>query len=231
LKGLLISQRQLQLQIEKLELEVKHLKSKWERWSGRSIPIITACIAVFGFWWSVKSFNVQQREEQTWRKAEFVTRTVNNFDSSLNVQNAKHMLDSLKLLSKGRKIRLFPDEVEVNRKYVTVTPNDIYDALAKDREAVESPGERLDKLIAISDCFDVFLSYLDQFDHDINVGLLTADDVKLDLIYWIKLLNYDLNSQFKDRFWCYMKRFEFTGAKNLSSRYGLPDYDVKQACN
>jgi len=213
------------LQITKTELEIVRLRSKWERWSAKWIPIITVGIAMGVFWWNVHQFNAQQNAERTWKKAEFLAKTIDVFDAAPRVHNAKLMLDSLRLYSKGRRIKLFPDEQDPNKTYKVVTPDDIYNALDKDKENLAGgSGETLEKWIAIADCFDAFLSGLEDFSHYIKSGLFTSDELKLDLEYWINLigdksilLNKD---KFRERLLEYADRYDFKGLGSLLRIYG-----------
>jgi hypothetical protein len=212
------------LEITKAELEIIRLKSKWERWSAKWIPIVTVGIAMGVFSWNVHQFNAQQSAERTWKKAEFLTTTVGRFDSAPRVQNAKQMLDSLRLYKNGRKIKLFPDASDPKKAYTMVTPDDIYSALDVNKESLAAGSEeRVDKLIAISDCFDAFLSGLEDFDHYIQSGLFTADELRLDLEYWVKLIGDKRivlsGPNFRKRLQEYANRYEFKGVDNLIRTY------------
>lgn len=69
--------RQLRKEIEKLELEIDALKSgtRFERTFGRYLPVITALLAVAGFWFGVIQYNLQrsagekEREDSIRREA------------------------------------------------------------------------------------------------------------------------------------------------------------------
>lgn len=217
-----LNRRKLRLETEKTRLEIKNLKSKSEKWL-RFIPVLTALIAVVGIWLSVKQFNSQQADEHRWRKAEFIRATIKAFDSNPCVQNTKLMLDSLVLYPEGRMIKLFHEEPETSRQYMKVTPDDIFNALAIDKDRMESE-ETQAKWIAIADCFDVFLSNLEQLDIDIKSELLTEEDIKPDLIYWIGLMADEKNQLNKpglrQRLWAYVDRYKFDGVRSLMKRYG-----------
>jgi hypothetical protein len=231
-----MSRRQLELETQKLELEVKNLKTWWRRWGASVTTVaafITTVVAVGGFWWSVHQFNTQQSQEHTWRetefkwrKIEFLTKRVGEFDSDPGVSNTKLMLDSLKLYSK-RKIELFPDEKDPEKRYVWVTPEDISSALEPDKEKLAAGNkQKLEKWIAIADCFDVFLSNLEDFDHYIKAGLFTPEDLRLDLIYWLNLLESDKlkGTGFTEKLLKYAKDNDFAGLQSLRWRYGFRDY-------
>ena len=228
-----MSLRRLELETQKLELEVGQLKTWWRRWGASVTTVaafITTLVAVGGFWWSVHQFNTQQKQEHTWRetefkwrKTEFLTKRVGEFDSNPRVSNTKLMLDSLKLYKK-RKIKLFPDEKDPEKRYVEVTHEDINSALAPDKEKLAAGNkQKLEKWIAIADYFDVFLSNLEDFDHYIKSRLFTSEDLKLDLIYWLGLLDSDKlkGTGFTKKLLKYAYVYDFAGLKSLLCTYGF----------
>jgi hypothetical protein len=58
--------QRLRKEIEKLALEVEALRTstKWDRMIGRYLPIITALLAVAGFWVGLIQYNLQRGETQ-----------------------------------------------------------------------------------------------------------------------------------------------------------------------
>lgn len=221
-----LEMKKLELEVEKTTLEIKHLGSRWEKWVVRSIPILTAGIAVVGFWVSVHQFNVQQREAQTWKKAEFITATVREFDSRPCVLNVESMLDSLILYKDGRAIRLFPNEQAPTNQYATVTADDISNALDIDREKyLQAPETTRRKWRAIADCFDVFLSHLDRFNSYIESRLITKNEIELDLIYWVQLIGDDhmelvYGPDVRPKLLTYADHYKFYGVGRLLKKYG-----------
>jgi len=239
-----LTKKKLELDIKKAELEIKRLNSRWDYWIIKTIPLITAGIAVAGFFFSINQFNAQQREAQTWKKAEFLAVTAKEFDANPSVINAKQMLDSLVLYPEGRSIKLFPGKQETQ-----VMPVDIYFALETDKSKLPQDRDKLNTWIAISDCFDVFLSNLEQFNRYIETQLVTKDEVRLDIIYWIELIgdhNIQLHqpksellrgkpdegeqSVIRKRLLEYADRFKFDGVKRLLAKYGYgPQQDTRAA--
>ncbi len=244
-----LTKKKLRMDIEKTQLEIKRLNSRWDYWITKTIPLITAGIAVAGFFFSINQFNAQQREAQTWKKAEFLAATAKEFDSNPNVINAKQMLDSLILYPEGRTIKLFPDEQEASKQYKHVMPADIYFALETDKNKLPQDPDKLRDWIAISDCFDVFLSNMEQFNRYIETQLVTKDEVKLDIIYWVNLMgdhNIVLHrpksestssnlgegeqSVIRRRLLEYADHFKFDGIRRLLEKYGYgPRYDTRES--
>ena len=58
--------RRLEKEVEKLTLEVEALRSStyWERVVGRYLPLITAFLAVAGFWFGIIQFNAQKKDSE-----------------------------------------------------------------------------------------------------------------------------------------------------------------------
>ncbi len=59
-------------ELQKLKLEIESLKSKnkWEASIGRFLPIITALVAIGGFWITLHQFTVQQKNRETERETD-----------------------------------------------------------------------------------------------------------------------------------------------------------------
>lgn len=118
---------------------------------------------------------------QTWKREEFLSDMVNDFGRRVSVDNAKKMIEMLMFYPQGRKIdlSLSADTPEM----VKVEPKDVEKAL--DPEKTDS---LTDHEMRLRECFDVFLSRLERFEHYIESQLVSEGSVRLYLGYWINTL-------------------------------------------
>ncbi|HST50982.1 MAG TPA: hypothetical protein VLJ61_03145 [Pyrinomonadaceae bacterium] len=164
----------------------------------------------------------QYDQGQQWKREEFLASTMHDFNDSLKIQNARQMLDSLKLYQKGgRPIKLYPDQKEFNDQYINVSGQTIRSALSTD----DSKSFNLDE-IAIRDCFDVFLSFLERFDHYIESGLVTKEAVFTYINYWIEMLGTGnmMEKNDRDMLFKYVVAYKFNKVLCLLEKYG---YNIK----
>jgi hypothetical protein len=191
--------------------------SKWETISGVLDSLsklgVLAGILVFGFgFW-------QYWQAQKWKRIEFLLGEVKVFNAHPKVQTAKLMLDSFMLHENGRKIKLYPDR-QADAMYEDVSNEETLHALSI-RQGVQADSEK-EKLIA--DSFDVFLSWMENFNSYIESKLVTPKEVRLHVEYWLGLigdakkpLNY--KPEFRKVLLEYAERYGFTGVKKLLNKY------------
>jgi hypothetical protein len=118
---------------------------------------------------------------QTWKREEFLSDMVNDFGRRVSVDNAKKMIELLMFYRQGRLIDLSLSAEKPEMRQVTVER--IEKALNPAMtEALDDEDMR------IRECFDVFLSRLERFEHYIETRLVTEESVKIYLGYWINTL-------------------------------------------
>jgi hypothetical protein len=79
--------------------------------------------------------------------------------------------------------------------------------------------------VAIRDAFDLLLGRLGRFEAFIDAGLITFEELKPYLVYWMELIgNEKLRRKPTDviyTLWAYINDYDFVGAKKLAARFGF----------
>ncbi|HEX8722987.1 MAG TPA: hypothetical protein VF736_20375 [Pyrinomonadaceae bacterium] len=124
---------------------------------------------------------IQFQIGQTWKREEFLSDMVNDFGRRVSVDNAKKMIELLMFYPQGRMIdlSLSAEKPEMRKVYV----GDIEKALDPAKTDLLTDEE-----MRIRECFDVFLSRLERFEHYIRSQLVTQESVQLYLGYWFNTL-------------------------------------------
>lgn len=113
---------------------------------------------------------------QTWKRMEWVAATLQEFLGDPVVRNALQMIDWSE-----RRVLLFPDDPDPARRYVRVDDTVVARALLP-----HQPGHRFSAVeAAIRDTFDQFLDRLALIHSFLREGLITRDQLKIYLEYWI----------------------------------------------
>jgi hypothetical protein len=179
----------------------------------------------------------QYSEGQKWKREEFLAAALKDFNTIPEVSNAKQMLDSLQLYG-DRRIKLYPEESTEVKRYRNVSNQDIYDALALDKENQVAPStaglttaqidalhDEIEKKRVIADCFDAFFSYLGRFAYYIDSGLIKKEEIDLHLTYWLNLIgNEEMPLKIpgvRERIISYADKYSFWGLKYLLDVYGF----------
>lgn len=160
----------------------------------------------------------QYEQGQQWKRAEFLATVIKDIGASHRGENAKLMLDGIKLYPNGREIKLFPDKATATDQYKTITRLKTLDSL-RTTAPLPSDGET----VAIRDCFDTFLSQLERLEQYIESKLVTKEEVYTYINYWIDLLAGN-DSEFADydRWYVlkYAEFYKFPKVEALLKRYG-----------
>ncbi|HKQ99144.1 MAG TPA: hypothetical protein VJT09_00645 [Pyrinomonadaceae bacterium] len=160
----------------------------------------------------------QYEQGQQWKRADFLASTIKDIGASKKSENAKLMLDGIKLYPSGRDIELFPDKEADTDKHRMISRLKVLHSL---RTAAPLPSDA--ETIAIRDCFDTFFSQLERIEQYIESNLITKEAVYTYMNYWIDLLSGD-DSEFADydRWYVlnYAKVYKFPKVTKLLERYG-----------
>jgi hypothetical protein len=158
----------------------------------------------------------QYEQGQAWKRAEFMAGVVKDISANARSENAKLMLDCIKLYHEGRKIKLFPDEATPSAQYRTVKPIKILRSL---QTTMPIPSD--EESVAIRDCFDSFFTQLERLDQYIISHLVTKEAVYTYMNYWIDLLSgHDSDFREHDRWYLlnYADVYKFPGVELLLGR-------------
>lgn len=121
----------------------------------------------------------QYRKAQRWKVTEFVGNEIELMKRNQSVRAALFMLDWSK-----RKIELFPDREDREKRWAVVTHDNVIAALQPhdERTAFSTEESR------IRDIFDDYLDALVRLQQFIVAGLVEADELRPYLRYWITII-------------------------------------------
>lgn len=163
-------------------------------------------------------------KDQIWKRSEFVAKEIKEFLSDFMVRNTMYMIDWSK-----RRIELYPHESEYNKRFEIVDRVLLQSALVHhDQKPVKANGQRYEESeVAIRDNFDHFLGYLERFEQFIVAGLITHNEIRPYIIYWINAIaepesesgSGRLDGKTKQIFWEYIDKYKYLGTQNLFKRY------------
>jgi hypothetical protein len=125
----------------------------------------------------------QYEQGQQWKRAEFLASTIKDIGASQRGENARLMLDCIKLYPDGREIRLFPDQERATEKYKKISREKILNSLS-----TTPPLPSDSETVSIRDCFDTFFTQLERIEQYIESKLVTGEEVYTYMNYWIDLL-------------------------------------------
>lgn len=168
--------------------------------------------ALFTLWRGVE----QYRKEQKWKKAEFVAKEMKEFKSDPVVKKVMLMLDW-----NQRNIQL--SDGSDNVETIFSIDSELCKALQSKTYLNEKGGFTHCQSL-IRDHFDVFFDYLERFEVFIEVRLVTEEDFRPYLNYWLNLIgNRDSGRKSQDFYtilWEYIDFFGYEKVQKLMSRYG-----------
>lgn len=183
-------------------------------WS-RAVPAWVAGLAAvltlaFGTW--------EYRKAQAWKRAEFLASEVEKFESREATRAAMQMLDYNSVRIVLWPEHPSPDSIRIDD---AVLAGALLPHVEKQRFSVAE--------FRIRDYFDQYFDGLERFDHYIEVGLITEDDLQPFLGYWLDILG-DASSGRKPgplvrTIWRYLDCYQFTGVIRLLERSG---YEVTE---
>ncbi|HZT61367.1 MAG TPA: hypothetical protein VFA21_22360 [Pyrinomonadaceae bacterium] len=155
----------------------------------------------------------QYQQGLVWKREEFLTGLIKSFGESPNVYNAKKMMESL-IQYKTASIELYP-ESDAGKKIVDIKNEEIFESLAVPLTEV---GEHAP---SIRNSFDVFLDYLERFEHHIQSRVVNKSSLKVYIGYWIDVLGrHDkISETYRIKVIQYARFFEYDGVIHLINRY------------
>ncbi len=151
---------------------------------------------------------------QKWKKAEFVSKEIKEFNSDFDMKRAMILLDwtanelELKVNELGAKNKLsFTDELIVSS---------LQTHKERDRFSEEE--------VVIKCVFDAFFDRLILFDHYLEAGLIQAKDIKPYLNYWIAILadpqNNRKSKEVRTQIWEYMDEYGYGRLRLFCAKFG-----------
>lgn len=185
-----------------MKLEMLNLATEWAK--------IVGAIVVFsiGLW--------QYAKAQRWKRGEFVASQVKEFKSDRKIQLAMTMLDWT-----DREL-YFPSETSDKPIALKVDNTLLRSALLPHKDAIRYTKEEE----MIRDCFDSFLDMLVMFSNFIEARLISTDELRPYMQYWIDLISGQMKNVtwHPPEFFClllnYIEVYDFKGAALLLKGFG-----------
>jgi len=92
-------------------------------------------------------------------------------------------------------------------------------------KAADPSKDRFTRIeVAIRDNFDCFLSYFERFEHFIEAGLITPEELKPYLRYWIETISDNIEDDVRNFINHYIERYNYKGTQNLFKRFNKNIY-------
>jgi hypothetical protein len=147
---------------------------------------------------------LQYKKAQKWKRLEFVSNEIDQFESDKDIINARFMLDW-----DERYIELYYDDKQLNSENRFVLVND---AMIKKALLSESSNPDWDKNftsneIRIRDTFDVLFGYFAGFYANIRTGLVSFDEYYPHIKYWLDILSNPENDSKDEEFKKIVRKF------------------------
>ncbi|MCB0697984.1 MAG: hypothetical protein KDC07_11500 [Chitinophagaceae bacterium] len=162
------------------------------------------------------------KKGQDWTRMEFLVEKVRHFLSDKNVQNAMAILDW-----DSRPVELFPGKEKYEDRFCSIDRKQLCRALIYHREILELPEgfvhTEID--IAVADVFDSFFLYLVGFHQYVESKLITHEELRPYIEYWIEELipldNEPTKAHYltKQAIYIYLHQFGYKRVLDLCKMY------------
>ena len=162
---------------------------------------------------------IQYIKAQRWKRAEFVAKEIKEFESKQAIKVAFQMLDW-----NVREYELYTKEKKSTEQKILIDDDKLISALVLH---IDKKSYFTDEEIFIRDIFDQLLDAFERFEHFIQSGLVSQEDFRPYLIYWIEIMG-DMDcrrkpKQFYESLWSYIDFYGYYGVQKFFSRYS---YDI-----
>lgn len=181
-------------------------------WHPEHYLTLVGLVGGFGaFGVGLYQYSVAQR----WKRMEWIASAMKAFYEHPDVERALQMVDW-----NERRIMLFADQPDAARRYVRV--ND--DVVARALMAHSTHGPFTAVEAAIRDCFDGFLDQLAMVHQYVSAGLVSIEDVRPYLDYWVRNIarpSAGLPSARLRQLHFYIQHYQFTDVRQLIEAFGF----------
>ena len=228
---------------------------KLEQTSER-LTFAQVVVSTLGFIGAISAFTfaiIQYRKAEKWKRMQFVADEVRELETDRKIENALLMADwgvrklnltlvpdpkpeEYVLITREMQWRaLLPHPVKKeNKDYWATTTTYLDGTSGESRPEYDSNFSATEVLIR--DSYDALLTRLDRLETFIDAGLISEDDLKPFIYYWVKTMT-KVNGAGHNATWrltllTYIDYYEFTGVQSLFDRYEKniePKGDIYQA--
>ncbi len=176
----------------------------------------------------------QYRRNQQWRRAEFIAGETKEFANNPTVRKTLQMIDwsTRRLnLSNGERSGDDTDLTIVTREvqWKALLPHTLKDGISPAPPSATHFAEEIKRKYTptealIRDCYDLFLDWLERFAAFIETGLISAEELRPHIDYWIDDIAMIEGDPDDARWRCtlltYIRFYRFDGAERLFAAYG-----------
>ncbi len=158
--------------------------------------LLTLAAIIFGI--------IQYIKAQKWKRLEFISKEINDFENDKDVRNAKFMLDW-----DETDVELYHDasDWDYEDRFVTVDDELLKSSLTTYENDPQPDKPYSDIESCIRDTFDILFGYFEGFYANIKTGLVTFDEYYPHIMYWIDILSNPDNNFKDDKFKNLLKEF------------------------
>lgn len=152
---------------------------------------------------------------QKWKKAEFVSKEMKEFNNDFDMKRAMALLDW-----NSNEIELKNNELG-SKNQLSFTDELIISSLQTHKERSQFKDEE----VVIKGIFDAFFDRLILFDNYIETGLIQAKDIQPYLVYWIAILadaqNNRKSKEVRTQIWKYMDEYGYSQLRSFCAKFGF----------
>jgi hypothetical protein len=140
-----------------------------------------------------------------------------DFNTGAMVKNVMSILDW-----GSRYVELFPTKTNYDDRFAKVDRQILKSALQYHKfKIADSTNDRYTRTeVAIRDNFDCFLSYFERFEHFIEAELITIEELKPYLQYWIDTISENIEIDVRNFLFHYIDKYRYKGTQDLFIRFG-----------
>ena len=172
------------------------------------IKALAAAVPATALIFAAKQYTIAQR----WKKHEFVSPVWKEIESNPAIVKTMTMLDW-----NDRYITLFEGEDDQR-----VTDGLLVQALIPHTETDKKEFTYIES--AIRDYFDEFFDALVRINHFIDAGLFTAEDARIYVEYWLKILTGEVSGKSektREALWKFIEAYKYYGVRELCKKLAL----------
>ncbi|WP_199119540.1 hypothetical protein [Pedobacter sp. ASV28] len=177
-----------------------------------SIKLLTLIIASI---LAIKAI-IEYRKTQKWKKNEFLAKEIKDFFADRDVKKALLILDWHTI-----DLPLYENEILENKNRTIFFREEIH---LVNSLSVSPKSEFTDEEAGVRKSIDEFLVKLSMFQNYIDNKLITINDLRPYLVYWMKIIgdkdNLIKESKYRQKLWDFIIHFEYYQVVKLLKNFG-----------
>ena len=167
----------------------------------------------------------QYIKAQKWKKAEFVSKEIKEFYNDFDIKRAFTLLDW-----NSNELVLKESEIDEKKK-MHFTDDLIYSSLSANEEKGYDLAGACKEVVVIRSIFDSLFGWLIMFNSYIETKLVTVEDLRPYLIYWVQILAdtncNKKNEKVREQIWKYIDTNGYSILRDFCSKFGFKHIKTK----